>query len=223
MSNDDDVVRSILLRKVVRGDGRSTIGVRVFCTTREQSVTLDTCRTCPRCLEIAPDATSMSASVRCRPEVDDVVRENAESAVGVVVRGPVFAVDQAVPLPVLRSMFRASGVTAIFVVDEKDRLVGLVRDLDLRRSRLTPVRLQLPTPGDDLAALMNAPDAGQIAAEIMSPTATISEETPIRRAVLQMATSRITRAPVVTADGELVAILADIEGLRWLAQKNRAL
>ena len=89
-------------------------------------------------------------------------------------------------------------LSVIAVVDDDHRVVGIVRESDLIHRGLASL------------------DVLECASEIMAPALFIREDTPIRNALLQMATSRVRHAPVVTAAGDLVGTLIDIVGLRWL-------
>jgi CBS domain-containing protein len=89
-------------------------------------------------------------------------------------------------------------LSVIAVVDEDHRVVGVIREADLIHRGFASA------------------DIVESAAEIMVPAFSIPEDMPIRSALLQMATSRVRHAPVVTAAGELLGTLIDVVGMRWL-------
>jgi len=189
--------RPVVLCEVLQPDGGRSVGLRVYCPRHRQSVALDTCRECPRCLAIASDAAGSATSVRCTPGTSGVA-DPGDVAVGALMAGAgSAAVRHDVPEGTLRALFVKHQLRVVFVVDEAHRVVGVVREMDLMHRGFSDVGL------DD-------------ARGIMSTTLVIREDVPIRDALLQMANARLRHAPVVTSDGELLGTLFDIAGLRWL-------
>ncbi len=187
--------RPIVIRDVVQPNGAHALGVRVFCPRHSRSVDLDTCRTCPRCVEISRDASGSETCVRCTPGTSG--SDPGDFAVGAMVLGPVSAVRHDVPEHAIRALFVKHGLAVVFVVDDTHRVVGVVREADL---------LHRGFSASDLES----------AAEIMSPSLLIREDTAIRVALLEMAGARVRYAPVVTFEGEPLGTLIDVAGMRWL-------
>jgi CBS domain-containing protein len=218
MGDSDDVERPVLVRDVIRRDGSHAIGFRVFCPRRNESLDLDVCRSCPSSIEITGDAAGDSR-VRCHPPAhDDRPRiEGGTQAVGVLLRAPIVVVRENLRIQDLASLLVERAAPQLFVVDEESRLIGAVRESDLVRT--APAALDA-WPGPLVEAL-----SGQrptIAGDIMASTVAVRESTPVRRALLQMAVAHVRQAPIVTADGTLLGVLGDLDGLRWLAARARS-
>jgi predicted transcriptional regulator len=111
------------------------------------------------------------------------------------------AVHANLPLRALAALFVDRQLAHVFIVDDREMVVGMVKDADLLRA--TPVR--------------TSANAG----EIMGIALPVPERTPLRRALLQMAVTHVRQAAIMSADGTLLGVLADIDGLRWLAAAAR--
>jgi CBS-domain-containing membrane protein len=118
------------------------------------------------------------------------------------------AVHVDVSLDSLRSLFSVICFSFLFVIDESNKVIGVVRDVDVHRPSLRSLRTNLEAPE-------RCVDQG--VTEIMSPTLSVREDAPLRLALVQMASSRARQVPVLTSRGELLASLVDVDGLRWLA------
>jgi CBS domain len=188
---------SVTVCDVVRPDGTRARGLRAYCPRRSQSVSLETCRACPRLVEIRDDASGAPVCIRCTPGMAST-SDPAEVAVGALIAGRVSAVRSDVSEHAIRALFVEHSLSLVVVVDHDHRVIGVVGEGDLIHR--------------GFAALQN----GECAGEIMRPALSIREETPVRTALLQMATSRVRHAPVITAAGELIGTLIDVVGLRWL-------
>ncbi len=217
----NQVTLPVVVQEIVRSDGTRTLGFRVFCPAHCESVELDVCRKCPQSVEATGDGSaSPEGAVVCRPQLfqqperpnppSDPTQARSDVAVGAVVAGSVCAIHQDLPLRALRSFLTERNLSSLFVIDESEKVVGIVRDVDLRRPSLQSLRSH-PIPDDPLQGVE------QVAGDIMSATLAICEHTPIRSALVQMAGSRARQVAIVTTRGELLATLVDVEGLRWLA------
>jgi CBS domain-containing protein len=220
MEDTDDVERPVLVRDVIRRDGSHAIGFRVFCPRRDESVALDLCRSCPASIEVTGDGAGDSR-VRCQPQtrmrIEGGARAATAPAVGVLLRAPILGVREDLSIRDLAALLVERAIPQIFVVDEDSRLIGVVREVDLVRT--APAALDA-WPSSLVQALGGREP--KAAGEIMASTVSVSENTPLRRALLQMAVAHVRQAPIVTADGTLLGALHDLDGLRWLAARTRA-
>jgi CBS domain-containing protein len=186
--------RPVLVRRVVRADGSRTTAFRVFCPRQGRSLDLDTCRACRSCIEITRSCEG--DVVRCTPPA---APDDAES-VGALLRAPVLAVHADTSLREISRLFVDGQLACVFVVDDGEKVVGVVRDVDLLRA---------------------ASPSSSNARAVMGTALPVAESTSLRRALLQMAVTHVRQAPIVDADGELLGVLVDIEALRWLAAIKR--
>jgi CBS domain-containing protein len=225
----DEIEQPILVSEIVARAGSRSIHLRVFCLRREGSVSLDTCRECPALQEITGDPSGNGAWVRCSrtmPNAADALGPTGDGMddpsfeggpTGAVLQAAVSAVRDDLTLKELRSHFVEQLISSVFVVDESNRLLGIVREADLLASRLTarPTAdhlARLASEGSTVTESVNA----ETAAKIMSPTPWVRENTGLRRALLEMARANQRRLAVVASDGTLLGILDDIAGLKWL-------
>ncbi len=116
----------------------------------------------------------------------------------------------------------ATGVRAIPVVESDRRLAGIVTDGDLlaRGAVRLPIGVQRELngelPPDELARLDAQP---QRAAEIMTATpVTARPETSLAKAAALLVDGRLTRVPVLDAEGRLVGIVSRSDLLRTVAE-----
>jgi CBS domain-containing protein len=117
------------------------------------------------------------------------------------------------------------GVSAVPVLDEDDRVVGLVSEADL----LPKVEFA----GDDLRVRLfersrrrtaRAKAAGDTAAELMSsPAVTIIPDASIVQAARLMETERVKRLPVVGDEGRLAGIVTRRDLLRVYLRPDAAI
>lgn len=111
------------------------------------------------------------------------------------------------------------------VVDEQQRVVGVITDGDLlRRGALTlPVALQQALPlSQRAAALVTLHDRPQHAADLMTPhPITLSQTTPLAQAAEQLASHDLKRLPVVDALGRLIGMVSRDDLLGTVAEGLR--
>jgi len=175
-------------------------------------------------VEVAPDVDGTSALVRCSPPRDDAttpptddpqagddLREDC-TPVGAILRGATLCIACRTEVRELRALMVEGGLPGVFVVDEGGRLAGLVRERDLVIApRLTP------------NAGRAAPEAGvvRLVGAVMSTATSVEEFASVCSALRRMAGAHLREVPVITRDGQLVGVLRDIEGLRWIADQRR--
>jgi len=214
----------VLVREVVRRDGSRAPALRVFCSRRAASVPLETCEACPSCVDIAPDEDGVGTLVRCQPPhaiatiprtdrprgMDDPPGE--ATLVGSILRGGTLCVASDAEVPALRALSVERALLGLFIVDNDGRLVGLVRDVNL-------LRAVQPTPDAGPLAALEARDVNRADA-VMSTATSVWEDISVRRAIRCMASAHLREIPVVTREGQLVGVLRDIDGLRWIAAEQ---
>ena len=106
------------------------------------------------------------------------------------------------------------------VVDERRRVIGVLTLDDLRAALPFPVSLRAyPSPEEREEA------EDYTVAELMTyAPVTVTPETPLERAARELSVRRVGCLPVVSAEGELVAIFTEIDALRalvWLLAHER--
>ena len=105
-------------------------------------------------------------------------------------------------------MLRAQRVSAFPVLDEHNKVIGVVSESDL----LTKEALEGTVPGM-LQSMMSqrehARAAAVTAAELMTtPPVTIGPDEPVAQAARLMYSRRLKRLPVISADGTLIGIVS---------------
>ena len=209
----DEIERPVLVSEIIGREGSRLIHFRVFCTRKEASVQLDTCRACPALREVDGERSGKGACVRCKRQIRDPTcapgatpdggpdtRTPDGGPTGTLLKAAIFAVRDDMALDKLRSYFVEQSISSVYVVDESNRLVGVVRDIDF----LLPQRRPRP----------------EVAAQVMGPTPCVRENTGVRSALLEMARAGQRRTAVVTPDGVLLGVIDDVTGLKWLVGRQ---
>ena len=134
----------------------------------------------------------------------------------------VFTVRADMPVSDVARLILERRVTSIPVVDEADRLVGIVSEGDLVRSARTEDRAHrswwltlLTGSGSKEADLLGQGD--RLVAEVMSKDVLLaSKDESLKRLIDLLSRQRIKRLPIVS-DGKLVGIVSRVDVLRHLA------
>lgn len=116
------------------------------------------------------------------------------------------------------------GISALPVVDEKDRVVGVISEGDLvRRAELGTEKVHgswwlrfLAFPGESAAADFVKTHSTRVSDVMTSPAISVSENTPLEKIALLLEKHRIKRVPVLRA-GQLVGIVSRADLVRRLA------
>lgn len=116
------------------------------------------------------------------------------------------------------------GISALPVVDRKDRLVGIISEGDLvRRPELGTDRARsswwlrlLALPSESAAGDFVKTHAARVRDAMTSPVVSVTEATPLEKVALLLEKHRIKRVPVVRA-GRLVGIVSRADLVRQLA------
>lgn len=210
-----DEEHPILVCDIVRKDGSHGVALRVFCAREQQSVPLSRCEVCPSTLDITAGGSGASGRVRCvRAPTHEVRAPTHEgTAVGGVLSESILCVGSDVSVVSVIALFVERALADVFVVDDDGRLVGLIREINFVRSR--------PSEGPRYPFAEPTPRPALTAGEIMSSAIPICEDIPVRRAILRMAHSHLRDAAIVTRAGELLGVLGDLQGLRWISAQAR--
>jgi CBS-domain-containing membrane protein len=120
----------------------------------------------------------------------------------------VVAVRKGASFKEMAAMLREQRVSAFPVLDDDDKVIGVVSEADL----LTREALEGVVPGLFSGMLHHREQArvgGVTAAGLMTaPAVTIGPDEPVTRAARLMYSRRVKRLPVTDADGRLVGIVA---------------
>jgi CBS-domain-containing membrane protein len=131
-----------------------------------------------------------------------------KSTVKDVMSTHVIAVRQDAPYKDMAAMLRAQRVSAFPVLDDHNKVIGVVSESDL----LTKEALEGTVPGVSQSMMSQREDArasAVTAAELMTtPPVTIGPDEPVTRAARLMYSRKVKRLPVVDDDGRLIGIVS---------------
>jgi CBS domain-containing protein len=201
----------ILALCLARADGTAHRRLRVYCEGREQSVPVEICRACPRCLDIAEDEAASSGWVRCSPPP----RRSDPGygpLVGEALRDGVVAVEEDVPVRDVVAMFVKHRLRLVVVVDAGGHVSGVVHESNLLPHINAHNRGHLPLD----AHLEWTRVVHSAVSEVMSSARSISEVVSLREALAEMAAARHQRLVAVNGDGLPTGILVDVYALQAL-------
>lgn len=165
-----------------------------FCPAERRTVGLEWCRGCPLALHADQD------TVRCLPDAeprgasDDMARLGSDASVGEAVGRHQWSVLPEVRASEIASAVKGTAVSAIVVVDDADRLVGVIE----------PGVLESAPPDEKAGVLARR-----------SPC--IGESASLAEAVECMVRAHTRYLPVLRADGRVAGVLDDLDALRWIA------
>jgi len=127
----------------------------------------------------------------------------------------VVTVNVADRFSVVEKRLRENKIRHLPVVDNKNRVVGLVSQRDLYR--ISPPRKTLEGDGYDAEYL-----DGFILSNVMTPLVqTLGEQTALKEAVYLMADKKLGCIPVVDTDARLCGILTKTDVLKFLSRSFR--
>jgi acetoin utilization protein AcuB len=132
-------------------------------------------------------------------------------------RRPV-TIDPAAPLATAAAVMRERQIRHLPVVDDADRLVGLLSDRDLRGAALEPVLAEYLSPGARrrFEALGETLEHLRVRDVMTWDAVVIAPDAPVAQAAALMYEARIGSLPVVEG-GRLVGIVTERDVLRALA------
>jgi len=133
----------------------------------------------------------------------------------------VSTVNPQTPLAEVVELLLRRGVKAVPVVDERQRLTGIIAEVDLltRADLGFRLSLQQEMPAEAVAQQLQRLQAGgKTARDVMTPhPRTIPQEANLKAAIRTMAGHHIKHLPVVDAQGQLVGMLSRADVLRAVA------
>jgi CBS domain-containing protein len=214
-------------RRIIEGNGETTITRSVFCPTHGQAVALRVCGECARCESIDGEA------VTCHPETTrptmrwtPLLRHILPSAgdrvaIAEVMSRDVFCVTKEVSVESLTALFLERGISAAPVVNGDGFPIGVVSKTDLVRHQWENGDTSELVQTDEVPDGMHVASVGQVTVgDLMMPLAfTLAEDEPLSRAAAIMAVEAVHHLPVVAADGRVVGILSSLDFVRWVAQQ----
>jgi CBS-domain-containing membrane protein len=131
-------------------------------------------------------------------------------------------VTLATPVSEVVKLLLSSVFTGVPVVDDKDRVAGIITQGDLIYKAGMPLRLGLLAESEHerIEAVLESL-AGKKAEEIMNrPAISIQEDQPVTEAVDLMLKNGLKRLPVVDAKGRLTGILSRIDVFRTIMKES---
>jgi CBS domain-containing protein len=157
---------------------------------------------------------TVAEGLRQRPAEPIQLPEGAPATVGAIMLRDVPTVHQDTPLAETLDRLLETEKRRVIVVDDVDRVVGIITDGDVLQRAARRVR---PGALRSLARWLGGgarPDSlevaarGRTAADIMtSPVVSVTTDTPIAEAIGLMMAHKIKRLPVVDAGGRLVGLV----------------
>jgi CBS domain-containing protein len=175
-----------------RGGARRLL--TVFCPAERRSVGLEWCRGCPLALHADQDAVRCLPDAEPRSGSDDNAPLGSDASVGEAVGRHQWSVLPEVRASEIASALKGTSASAILVVDDADRLVGVIDPCDLEFA-----------PPDERAGVLAR----------RSPC--IEESASLAEAVECMVRAHTRYLPVLRADGRVSGVLDDLDALRWVA------
>ena len=195
------VSHPILHLEVVHHDQVRDGVARVFCRLQRRSIDVDVCRTCPPAQAIHGGATpSVDCDVVAPAGTLDADPLGLRTEVGTLLEGGSTVIADSASLADALGVIRAGDLRSVAVVGGDHVLVGVLHDvaLEARRRSAGGAPVDLRT--------------------VMSHALAIHESTPVRRALLFLASAHLRQAAVVDSEGVPLGIFRDVDGLRWLAR-----
>lgn len=196
-TNVPEVARLLEVRtvEVISGRGRSITLSNVRCPVRRRSAGTEECGHCARSDGLARDALARGEWLACRCGLPGAADETAEPRVIDAMRPAAIALRPAVSRQTAADALRAHGQSFAPVVDGEGRPVGVVGEAELLRAR-----------------------QGAKVSEVMARGAlSVQETAPLARAAALMASHRLERIAVVSADGGVVGVLSALDVVAWAA------
>jgi CBS-domain-containing membrane protein len=222
-------VRFVEVRKrsTTRSDSSVADAETSYCPARQGTVEIDTCRSCPDCLDIGTEPWGGRVVV-CRSDTTDhqpsrdgepLLPESLDALkphdadgtrVTALMTANVVCVSPDVGVAEVARLLTEKGVSGLPVVDESGHPVGVVSRTDL-------VRLQVLGEGPAGKLVHGA----ETAADLMTPvTFSLREHASVAQAAALMAFEGIHRVPIVSDANRVVGILSATDVMRWLGEQH---
>jgi CBS domain-containing protein len=193
---------------VLSADGTDATVRTVYCPRRERSEAFEKCCGCShlRHVDVADDGEhgTVDCAVTAPPTngkaKEPSLRDAAAHARLVDVLGDdVLCVMADVTIGDAAALMLRSNLRALPVVDQAQKLVGMLSQADLVRARERA--------------------AGDAVEKVMTPLAHgLPEDAPLAYAISLMAFEGLHEVPAVASDGRVVGLLSSVDALRWVAR-----
>jgi CBS domain-containing protein len=195
------VSHPVLHLEVVDRDGVRMAGRRVFCRLRRESVDVELCRSCVRAYAIR-DGAEPSVDCHVVPPAGALDEDplGVHSEIGTLLRSGTMAVATSASLADALRVLRAGDMRSVAVVGGDHVLVGVLYDVPLSERSA-----KIGRATDDVTT-------------VMSTAFAIHESTPVRRALVFLASAHLRQAVVVNQSGVPLGVFRDVDGLRWIAR-----
>ncbi len=178
-------------------------------------------RILPRIREMAPGALITLAGVEVVQSGAPLIEGLPDVKVSEVMRREVIAVRPDSSITEVVHLLLDKDFTAVPVLDDRNRVIGIVSDSDLLRRGGVRVTLSLKraTDPDFVAELHKSlSDSALKVAEVMTrEVITIGPDTSLGRAARLMVEKHLKRLPVVDSEGRLMGILGRLDVLNTIA------
>ena len=195
-------------RLTIAADDVAEVERLAYCPTREHSVGLPVCETCPQFLALT-DAHDGQAVV-CVPEVDAMRRDRERllsrlDLQDVALRVPVgeamtrfvVCVNPDTSLDAVRAILVDTDAACAPVVSRDGLLVGIVSH----------------------QSLLGAGDARAAGEAMIAAVLGVPESTPLAHAMATMAQAGILALPVLDGEGSVVGVIGALEALRFIVRR----
>jgi CBS domain-containing protein len=197
--------RPVRRRHLVRPHGKVEVDAFVDCAHRSESVPLEECSACGRCVALPACAMSAKAEVLCTSSVSAIVsraRDALRSTAAGLTARDVLVLEPAMLIDDAGALLDERGLSMVAVVDDQRRPLGYVTRADLGRA-------------------CGRGEAQRDVGSVLSAfTTTIQAETPVVLALAALGPGCDAPAPVVRRTGELVGVLRAVDVVRWLAEST---
>lgn len=205
------------------GEGEEQVRWTVKCPASQHVMDLEKCEDCPH-LERVQEAEAGPESLVCHPEVPlpppppsgaygpllTLLLEHTR--VDELMTQDVYCVGEEMRAEELAELFATRKVSGVPVLDEDERLVGVVSRSDLLRAS---------EKEEDNTPRLHPERAGATAAELMNTAPVVVREgMTVPQAAAVMAAAQVHRVLVVSAEGTVVGVLSAMDVVRWVARKE---
>jgi CBS domain-containing protein len=207
--------------------GRRERTLSVYCPFRARSFDVEHCRACSRCVSWAEDPNAPGASLVCASEdvaaaavylgsrrtrgrFDEVARQ---APIGLVMDPSATVVHHDADLETLRSELKGQTGRVLPVVGDDGRLLGVVTV-----DHLVPTAARARRDVRELLSLLVPSTVREV---MTARVVAFPESGRVADALEAMITERVRYLPIVTAGGEVIGIVWDLNILSWLARRQR--
>lgn len=193
----------------------------VACPQRIDPVPIKECATCELCegLDLAG-----GVGVRCSVAPPDTLDGSpaAHAPVTAIMTSPVVWVERDASIENVQWLMLDRGISAVPVVSESRRPIGIVAKTDLLRDRDEPTRSVNLRARAAPRGASELETSGISAGDLMTPVVhAVLERTSIAATAALMARERVHHVVVVTESGTIAGIVSTLDIARWVAARER--